>query len=93
MSLVTGTYTVTVSEIYTSATGTAFARFQHWKLLSPVISDQATTYKEYGVGNNGNWIQYKVCMLFTNTDEFEQLISQSKPFLNGDVVVPKLLKP
>jgi hypothetical protein len=71
-----GTWTVTVDEVHTGATGTAIARFQNWKKIS--VIDQTANNNE---GQNSDtisessiWIQFKVWMKFTGKDEIERLI-------------------
>lgn len=85
ISVNAGTYTVTVDETHTGATGTAKARFQKWIKIAEVSSDQTSTWKEAGFPTaNGmplssTWIQIKIWMLFTGQDELEYLIAQDIP--------------
>ncbi len=79
IALATGTYTVTVDETHTGATsGTASARLQKWIKLGS-ITDQVKTFEQFPVGVNANWIQYKVCFLWTGANEFERLTSVNTP--------------
>ncbi len=68
-----GTWTVTVDETYTSATGTAIARFQSWIKLPPVVTQDVNTSSENSIQVPANWIQFKLCMTFTGKDEIENL--------------------
>lgn len=79
-----GTYTVTVDETHTSATGTAKARFQKWiKMLE--VNDQTSTWNQAGFPASGGmplastWIQLKVWMVFTGQDELEILTVVDTP--------------
>lgn len=68
-----GTYTVTVDETYTGATGTSQIRVQNWKKISDINYGQAT-YDQAGIGELSNWVQFKVSMIFIGKDELEKLI-------------------
>lgn len=68
-----GTYTVTVDETYTGATGTSQIRVQNWKKISDINYSQPT-FDSAGIGELSNWIQLKITMLFTGKDELEKLI-------------------
>ncbi len=73
-----GTYTVTVDETYTGATGTAKARFQSWIKRDSISYNNSTpngvTFQQSGFNDLSNWIQFKVWMLFTGKDEIEKMI-------------------
>lgn len=73
-----GTYTVTLANAVTGASGTAKARFQKWISLGEQTS-QSIDYKELPIAKNSSWIQFKVVMYFTGEDEFNylQLVSQA----------------
>lgn len=72
-ALAAGTWTVTVDETYTGATGTAIARFQKWVKLLPITSD-GETFKQMQVALPANWVQFKIWMLFQGKDEVERLV-------------------
>lgn len=80
--LSTGTWTVTVDETYTGATGTARARFQNWKKVSEINYNSPTpngvTYDQGSTGDLTNWIQFKVWMLFTGKNEIERMLIINK---------------
>lgn len=70
-----GTYTVTVDETHTGASGTATARLQKW-IKAGSITDQASTYKELplsAITVPQSWLQVKVCFYWTGKNEFERL--------------------
>ncbi len=73
-----GTYTVTVDETYTGASGTAKARFQNWKKIDSIgynnSIESGVTFDQQGLNPQSNWIQFKIWMLFTGKDEIEKLI-------------------
>ena len=68
-----GTYTCTVDQTYTGATGTAKARFQSWKKIK-IINTQLDTSDETIINNVSNWIQFKVWMSWTGKNEIEKLV-------------------
>lgn len=83
ISLNAGTYTVTVDETHTSASGTAKARFQKWVKLKE-INDQTSTYLESGLGDANyaaTWVQFKVWMVFTGRDEIQRILVVDTPSL------------
>ncbi len=73
-----GTWTVTVDETYTGATGSARARFQIWKKLTAITYNNPTssgvTFDQGSMGDLTNWVQFKVWMLFTGKDEIERML-------------------
>ena len=74
-----GTYTVTVDETHTGATsGTATARFQKW-IKAGSITDIVSAYKEFPIGLEATWIQFKVFFLWTGKNEFEKLTLVHEP--------------
>lgn len=79
-----GTWTVTVDETYTGATGNAIARFQMWKKISTITylnpTPNGVTYDQAGIGDTTNWVQFKVWMLFTGRDEIEKLLIINQNF-------------
>jgi hypothetical protein len=68
-----GTYTVTVEDTFTGASGTAKARFQYWKPVG-TIQNQLYTHQSVPLGFTSSWVQFKVVMMFTGKDELEKLI-------------------
>jgi len=68
-----GTYTVTVDETYTNATGTGKARFQSWNKITTVVDDQLTESTYFGIGKSSERIQIKCCMQFAGDDEIYEL--------------------
>ena len=68
--LTTGTWTVTVDETYTGATGTAKARFTNWIKKG---ASGGTTFTEFSMGIKSTWVQFKVWGIFTGRDEIEQI--------------------
>jgi hypothetical protein len=79
-----GTYTVTLENAVTGATGTAKGRFQKWIKLG-TIQDQTTQYKAFNFPLNANstWIQLKVVMYFTGNDELEEISLLKEPYLKS----------
>jgi len=79
-----GTWTVTVDETYTGASGTAIARFQSWKKLGVITYSNPTpngvTFDQEGIGDVSNWIQFKIWALFTGRDELEKLLIINQNF-------------
>lgn len=79
-----GTWTVTIDETFTSASGTAKARFQLWKKLGVMTYSNPTptgvTYDQEGMGDVANWVQFKVWMQFTGRDEIEKLLIINEDF-------------
>ena len=73
-------YTVTLDESIPSSAGTALARFQNWKKIS-VVSTQNITKKDQIIGKRSNWIQFKVELRGTTTspelEELQQLFQDS----------------
>jgi hypothetical protein len=69
-----GTWTVTVDETFTGATGTSIARFQNWTKAG-VIADQTTRYAKFALPTSANspWIEVKAWMLFTGDGELGML--------------------
>jgi len=75
-----GTWTVTVDETFTSATGTAKARFMKWNKLG-VIDNQVLQFKEFPlppIDQNDTFIQFKICFLFKGKNEIQSLNIISK---------------
>lgn len=75
-----GTYTVTVDEIYTGVgISTAKARIQNW-IKSGYVTDQISEIHTFVIGQNKPRMQVKVCMQFTGDDEILNLIIANSPF-------------
>ena len=82
-----GTWTVTVDETYTGATGTAKARFMKWNKLKTIenaesINNQVQQFTEFPIpeyDQNDTFIQFKICFLFKGKNELQGLniISQT----------------
>lgn len=77
--LATGTWTVTVDETFTSATGTSKARFTNWTKLG-TIENQVQQFQEFPISadNNSIYIQFKVWFLATGKNEIHSLNIISK---------------
>ncbi len=73
ISLNAGTYTVTVRDTITSASGTAKARFQFWKTIG-IRNDQYDSKDQNGMGDISSWVQFKIWMKWTGRNEIERLI-------------------
>lgn len=74
-----GTYTVTVDETYTGATGTFFGRVQSWIKLQPRLTQSQTQdYSEWPISATSTWIQVKMWMLFTGKNEVNKLLLVNK---------------
>lgn len=70
------TYTVTLDDTFTGATGTAKARFQKWIKASQKLNDQTSYFSQFSMQpqkTKGTWIQFKVCMQFKGDDELYDL--------------------
>lgn len=79
ISLNAGTYTVTVDETFTGATGTAIAWISKWTKLAS-ITGTTTNFKECPIGEGVNtWIQFKIWFNFRIFDEIEQLLIANVP--------------
>lgn len=81
-----GTYTVTIENPVAGASGTINFRVAKWTKID-TVTDLVRAYKEFSVGNNSDWIQFKVVMYGTgnansdsaNSPEIEKLILLTKP--------------
>jgi len=77
-----GTWTVTVDETFTSATGTSKARFANWNKITPQIdTNQVMQYQEFSLpeeDQNDIYIQFKIWMLFTGKNEIHSISIISK---------------
>lgn len=76
-----GTYTVTIDEAATGASGTAKARFQKWIKLNPAIPlDQVRAWSQFGIDNESTpRIQIKGCLTFTGNGELYKIVIASNP--------------
>lgn len=75
-----GTWTVTVDETFTGATGTAKARFMKWNKVG-VIDNQVQQFTEFPIpeyDQNDTFIQFKICFLFKGKNEMHSLNIISK---------------
>lgn len=70
--LAAGTWTVTIDETATGATGTATARFQKWIKLQPAEALSSTSvWSQYAIGTDSTpRIQIKGCFTWTGNGEF-----------------------
>jgi len=66
------TYTVTLANAVTGASGTASGRFQKWIKIGS-ITNQVEDWKEMPIDVKSNWIQLKCVMYFTGKDELNEL--------------------
>ena len=73
-----GTYTVDLDETFTSASGTASARFQKWTKLKSITS-QNIQFDRAGISQKSPWIQFKVFAIHAGKDEIESLIIRHAP--------------
>lgn len=74
-----GTYTVTVDETYTGATGTFKGRLQRWRKSSSFAntSDEAPIFPLTDLGAS-NWLQLKIYLIATGRDEIHDLLLGEK---------------
>jgi len=72
-----GTWTVTVDETFTSATGTSKARFTNWDKVG-VIQNQVMQWQEESVNKTDIAVQFKVWFLSTGKNEIHSLNIISK---------------
>lgn len=78
------TYTVTITPGVTSASGSFRFRTSNWIKIDSV-NETVSTNKEFGIGANSNWIQFKTIMYglsstsvsMINSPEIEKLIIKS----------------
>lgn len=72
-SLVSSTYTITLDEtITTTSAATSRTRFQKWIKLNET-TDQTAFFNEIGIGKTSTWIQFKIWVLCTGTNELESI--------------------
>ena len=70
-----GTYTVTLDEIITGATGTAKARFQSWVKMLPEATGLLNSYEKFPIQEINTRIQIKCYMTFyRDNDEFHKFV-------------------
>lgn len=77
-----GTYTVTLENAVTGATGTATARFQKWIKIG-TVQNQATDFTGFAIGKSSTWVQLKVVMYFTGENELHEILLDNKPYNIG----------
>lgn len=78
--LASGTWTVTVDETYTGATGTSKARFSKWNKLG-TIQNQVNQVEDFSIPDADSintCIQFKLWILFTGKNEIQSLNIISK---------------
>lgn len=77
ITLLAGTYTVTLKNAVVGATDTSRARFQKWISLN-ATTDPTEEWTDFAIGKKSSWIQLKLIMYFTGADEVNtlQLINQ-----------------
>lgn len=79
-----GTWTVTVDETYTGATGTSIARFSNWNKVG-VTDNQVQQFHDFSipdVDDNNTCIQFKLWILFTGANELQSMTVISKTHEN-----------
>jgi hypothetical protein len=79
ISVNAGTYTVTLENAVTGATGTSRARFQKWIKLG-TINNQTKDIAEFALNIVSNWIQLKCVMYFTGRNELNELLLVNTPY-------------
>lgn len=74
-----GTYTVTLDETITGATGTGSAYVAKWKKLG-TVNDTWSRYKEFVISEDSNSpeIQFKVCMDWKGDNELSEIVVVNK---------------
>lgn len=74
------TYTVTLENGVPSASGKFAFRVANWKKVD-TVTDLTRAYKEFGVGKNSNWVQFKTSMYNHSSPnvEVEKLLVKSEP--------------
>lgn len=71
---VTGaTYTVTLDETFTSATGTGKARVQNWTKGGTFTSDTVAQIADFMIDKTSTWLQVKVCLTVTGKFEIDNV--------------------
>lgn len=65
-----GTYTVTLDDTVTGATGTAKVRLQKWIKLFPEVTGQVKSWEQMAIGGNNIRIQVKGVLVWTGNGEF-----------------------
>lgn len=80
-----GTWTVTVDETYTGATGTAKARFKKWLWLGEANYDQGDTKLNIKPDQSNSWFQFKFWGMWTGGVELERMITDEEDLLPADL--------
>lgn len=82
-----GTWTVTLDESLGASrtSGTARARFQHWiKLTNPqgkaFTNDTVDSLIQLGSMGVSQWVQVKLCMIFTGNNELYSIMIENSPY-------------
>jgi hypothetical protein len=76
-----GVYAITTDTAVTNASGTFRYRISNWKKVDS-ITDLVNTNKEFGIGVNSNWIQFKI-IIFGQKTEIEKLTIKSEAQLKA----------
>lgn len=80
IALNAGTYTVTIDQTFPNTGVTALLRLQKWIKLGTISSDIVTNFKDFVIGKQNNWIQFKVYFLWAGNNEFVELAVADKPY-------------
>lgn len=74
---ITGTYTVTIDTVQPGASGNFLFRTANWTKIDS-LADLVQTFKEFSVGQQSSWIQFKVLMFGKgNSPEINKIIIDS----------------
>lgn len=76
-----GTWTVTLDQSISGATGTAKARFQKWNWLFEANYDDGLTTKGGKPEGKAAWIQFKVWAILTGPTDIEKLVTDEETIL------------
>lgn len=83
ISLNAGTYTVVLDDTFVNVATTSKARFQKWKKCGSK-NDQTVQVSEFTIDTHSPWIQLKVCMQFTGTDEIDDIFLINRVHRNAE---------
>jgi len=77
-------YSVTLTEAFTGATGSAVAQFSNFKYFGEINYGETKQYKGFTLPNNNQSpvVQFKVCMQFTGKNELYGIQAISKTNIN-----------
>lgn len=73
-----GTYTVTIDEAVTGATGTAKARIQNWTKVGEYTGTEQ--YHEHTLGDASTWLQLKVYLEITGEKNIQEVIIDNEQY-------------